>query len=103
MWSNSGFENDTLDGLVFNTASWHVEHNHTYTDDDLLMVHTPLGDAHVSPQELLDHNEAIRAKIDELETDAYLNRSNSQKYNDYRSDCADNNRKERGSSCDITI
>jgi hypothetical protein len=95
MWSNSGFENDTLTGLVLQTASWHVENSHEYKDYSCLMLHTPLGDAEASLQELLDHNEAVRVKIDELKNNAYLSRSDNQKYNEYMSDCADNNWKER--------
>ncbi len=94
MWSNSGFESETLPGLINQTALFHVNKYH-YENDTCLMVHTPMGEIEASPSELIDFNEAVHAKIDELETDAYLNRSDSKKYNEYMSDCADNNWKKR--------
>lgn len=94
-WSNSGFENDTLAGLINSTASYHVESGHKYEYDDCLMQHLSDGENYATAFELIEHNEAVEAKIEELEQEAYNKRSNSQKYNDYMSDCADNNWKER--------
>lgn len=94
-WSNSGFENNTLAGLIKTTAAWHVEGKHKYADDDCLMQHLSDREEHATACELINFNEDVKAKIEELETEIHLNRSNNQKLNDYMADCADNNWKER--------
>ena len=89
LWVTSNFEEETFEGIVNKTAIYGSRCG--FTPDKYLTLMTPLGEINVGDDELKTFNDLVEKKIEEI----YSSRSDSQKYDDYMSDCADNNHKER--------
>ncbi len=94
-WSNEGFEAETLASLVERVASWHVSQDAAFEDSEFLVCHSVVGERYANKRELRSFNKRVVAKIEVLEDECHQGRSYSQKHDDYMSDCADWNWKER--------
>ncbi len=92
LWSTAGFEAETLDVLIKDTAIFHVNRC-KFLPERYLMLSTPIGEIYVGDGELKAFNELVEKEIENLEDND--THSEIRKWNDYRSDCADNNWKER--------
>lgn len=93
MWSTKGFENEDYAALVKQVAKHRAVYTIDDIDDESLYNHELECD--VSPAELEMFNSLVELERDLIKEDIDNNRSENQKYNDYMSDCADNNWKER--------
>ena len=92
-WSNQGHEANTVEELIKDTAIYAARCG--FVPEKYLMISTLLGEIYAGDDELKAFNDAVEVAIEEIESSNHRNRSDGQKWDDHRADCADDNWKER--------